>query len=77
MPARSAWPGRGRVERRVAGQRLEHLGGDRVGDITFSHFGHSVLPIRIATGRAQGPAVPDAAEELDLVLLELIRAPRP
>ena len=39
--------------------------------MTVSHLGHSVLPILDRDRAAQGEAVPDAAEELDLVLLEL------
>ena len=42
--------------------------------MTVSHFGHSVLPILDRDRAAQGAAVPDAAGELDLVLLE--RHPR-
>jgi hypothetical protein len=34
-------------------------------------LGHSVLADRIATGPALGAPVPDAADEADLVLLEL------
>ena len=42
--------------------------------ITVCHFGHSVLPTRIATGLPSVSAVPQAADDLDLVLLE--RHPR-
>ena len=38
--------------------------------MTVSHFGHSVLPIWIAIGPPMRAAVPDAADERDLVLLE-------
>ena len=70
MPARSAWPGRGRVSGALRASPASTAGVDRVGDMTCSHFGHSVLPIRMATGPPRVSAVPDAAEELDLVLLE-------
>ncbi len=42
MPARSAWPGRGRVRTRS--------GVPGSGDISSVHFGHSVLAISIAIG---------------------------
>ena len=41
------------------------------GAITVSHFGHSVLPISIATGPPSVIAVPHPGEHRDLVLLEL------
>ena len=64
MPARSAWPGRGWV----SGFSVAP-GAD---DISSAHFpvAHSVLWITIATGRAERAAVADAAEELDVVVLE-------
>ena len=37
-------------QRRVAGQPLQDVLVDRVGDMTCSHLGHSVLPMRRATG---------------------------
>ena len=40
------------------------------GDISSTHFGHSVLRIRMLTGRAEGAAVAHAGEELDVVALE-------
>ena len=39
--------------------------------MTCSHFGHSVLPTMIATGEPMRQPVPHAAEEGDLVALEL------
>ena len=71
MPTRSACPGRGRVSGALRASPAELLGrrpGRR--DITVSHFGHSVLPIRMATGPPSVAPVPDAAEQLDLVPLE-------
>ena len=38
--------------------------------MTVDHFGHSVLPTWIGDRAALGAAVPDAAGEGDLVLLE-------
>ena len=63
MPTRSAWPGRGPGQRRVAGQaRPSSSASTGSADITVSHFGHSVLPTRIATGPPMRQPVPDAAE---------------
>ncbi len=42
MPARSAWPGRG--------WRSGLAVGAGAGDISSTHFGHSVLRIRMLTG---------------------------
>ncbi len=39
-------------------------------DISSCHFGHSVLWITSETGDPSVSAVPDAAEELDVVALE-------
>ena len=39
--------------------------------MTVSHFGHSVFSIRDGDRAAQSHPVPDAAGDLDLVLLEL------
>ena len=57
MPTRSAWPGRGRVSGGVAGEVLSADSSARQasastgsGLITVDHFGHSVLPTRMATG---------------------------
>ena len=59
-------------QRRVAGEPVELLGVDRVGDITVSHLGHSLLPIADGDRPAERAAVAYAAEDLELVLLELL-----
>ena len=64
-------PGPRAGQRSVAGLLGEHVGSTGSADITVSHFGHSVLPTRTATGPPIVHAVPHAAGELDLVLLEL------
>src|SRR6476661_6281951 len=67
MPTRSAGPG----QRRVAGRSLEHLGVDRVG----RHDGLPLGPLGVADPQrhrtALGLAVADAADDLELVGLEL------
>ena len=50
MPARSAWPGRGRVSGALRARPAISSGSTGSAAITVSHFGHSVLPMRIATG---------------------------
>ena len=50
MPARSAWPGRGRVRAALRAWPSSTSASTGSADITVSHFGHSVLPIVIATG---------------------------
>ena len=65
-------PGPRPGQRGVARQSLERSPASTgSADITCSHFGHSVLPIVIATGPPMRAAVPDAAEDRHLVLLEL------
>ena len=65
-------PGPGPGQRRVAGLLGEHVARSTgSAAITVSHLGHSVLPTRDRDRAAHGQAVPHAAEELDLVLLEL------
>ena len=80
MPTRSAWPGRGRVSGRLRATSCSAFTSSAAasasaptgsGLITVCHLGHSVLPIRMAIGEPEGDPVAQAAEELDLVLLEL------
>ena len=58
-------------QRGVAGQRLELAGSTGSADITFSHLGHSVLPISIATGPPRVSPCRTPPTMRDLVLLEL------
>ena len=71
MPTRSAWPGRGRVSGRVAGA-VELL---RVVDRVGRHDVDPLGPLGVADldgdRTALGRAEPQAAEDADLVLLEL------
>ena len=71
MPARSAWPGRGRVSGALRASSASISGSTGSAAITCSHLGHSVLPTITATGLPMRESVPDAAEEGDLVVLEL------
>ena len=70
MPARSAWPGPGPGQRGVAGLAGQLGRVDRVG----GHHGLPLGPFAVADPdrdrAAERHAVPDAAEDLDLVLLE-------
>ena len=50
IPARSACPGRGRVNGALRARSLMSSSETGSVDITFSHFGHSVLAITTATG---------------------------
>ena len=50
IPARSAWPGRGRVSGALRARPARVSAGTGSALMTCSHFGHSVLPIRTATG---------------------------
>jgi hypothetical protein len=72
MPARSAWPGQGRVSLVRASGGIG-VGGS--GDI-LAHFGHSVLPTMIATGDPR-LAVPDAPRTVTSSASNFMRAPRP
>ena len=74
MPARSAWPGRGRVSGALRAWPASTSGSTGSAAITVCHLGHSVLPTRIATGLPSVQAVPQPADDLDLVLFE--RHPR-
>ena len=50
MPARSAWPGRGRVSGALRACAASSCGSTGSAAMTVRHFGHSEFPIRIATG---------------------------
>ena len=50
MPARSACPGRGRVSGALRARLARISGSTGSADMICSHFGHSVLPISMATG---------------------------
>ena len=50
IPARSACPGRGRVNGALRACAASSSGSTGSAAITVRHFGHSELPIRIATG---------------------------
>jgi hypothetical protein len=69
MPGRSAWPGRGRVS--GAGQAGQFLGVHRIG----RHHLLPLWPLGVADPdgdrAAQRATVPDAADDVDLVRLEL------
>jgi len=76
MRHRSAWPGRGRVSGR-SGQVGELRRVDRSAAITVCHFGHSLLPTRIAIGLPSvtpcrmPPTISTSSRS------KLMRAPRP
>ena len=77
IPARSAWPGRGRVSGAALARSSSTPAGTGSGAITVSHLGHSVLPMRIATGLpsvtpCRTPPVISASS-----CSNFIRAPRP
>ena len=50
IPARSAWPGRGRVSGALRDWLASSAGSTGSAAITVRHFGHSELPTRTATG---------------------------
>ena len=72
IPTRSAWPGRGRVSGALRASPSSCSAATGSGDITTSQLGHSLLPIRMATGPPCVTAVAYAAEDLQLVALELL-----
>jgi hypothetical protein len=77
MPTRSAWPGRGRVSGALRARFSFSGSSTGSADITSTHFGHSVLPISIATGppwltpRRTPPRIRTSS------CSKAIRAPRP
>ena len=50
MPARSAWPGRGRVSGALRASPSSSSAGTGSALMTRCHFGHSLLPMRMAIG---------------------------
>ena len=70
-------PGPRPGQRRVAGQPVELSAGTGSAPITFSHFGHSVLPIRIATGPPSVRPCRTPPSRSTSSRSKLIRAPRP
>jgi len=77
MPARSAWPGRGRVSGALRAWAASSSGSTGSAAITVRHLGHSELPIRIATGL---PSVTPCRTPPTISISSCsndIRAPRP
>ena len=71
MPTRSACPGRGRVSGALRASASSSTGSTGSADITWSHLGHSVLPISTATGPPCVSPCRTPPTNRDLVLLEL------
>ena len=71
MPTRSAWPGRGRVSAALRASAVELGRVDRVGRHHLLPLGPLGVADLDRDRPALGLAVPDAADERDLVLLEL------
>ena len=69
MPARSAWPGRGRV----SGFSV----APGAGSISLVHFGHSVLPISMATGEPMVRPWRTPPTSVSSSCSKRIRGPRP
>ena len=77
IPARSAWPGRGLVSGAFLAWASSVAWSTGSGDMTVSHFGHSVFAILIATGPpsvrpCRTPPVSSTSSRSNV-----IRAPRP
>jgi hypothetical protein len=77
MPARSAWPGRGRVSGALRPVSLSSPGSTGSADMTFSHFGHSVLPTLMATGPPWDSPWRTPPTMVTSSCSNFIRAPRP
>ena len=74
MPARSAWPGRGRVSGALRAWSASSSGSTGSADMTVSPLRPLAVGDPDRDRAAQRDAVPDPADDLDLVLLE--RHPR-
>ena len=77
MPTRSAWPGRGRVSAALRASASSSASSTGSADMTFSHFGHSVLPMRIATGLPRVRPCRRPPMTSTSSCSNFIRAPRP
>ncbi|CAM5702931.1 hypothetical protein SALBM135S_00982 [Streptomyces alboniger] len=77
MPARSAWPGRGRVSGALRAIVASSSGSTGSADMTFSHLGHSVLPTMIATGPPMVRPCRTPPRKVTSSFSNFIRAPRP
>ncbi len=77
MPARSAWPGRGRVSGAFRARPSSRAGSTGSADITVSHLGHSVLPMPTATGPPWVSPCRMPPMMLTASASNFIRAPRP
>ncbi len=77
MPARSAWPGRGRVSGALRARPARVSAGTGSALMTCCHFGHSVLPIRMATGPPWVSPCRTPPSSSTSSRSKVIRAPRP
>ncbi len=77
MPARSAWPGRGRVSGALRACSSSSSRETGSGDMTVSHLGHSVLPTRMATGPPSVTPCRTPPVSSTSSCSNFIRAPRP
>ena len=77
MPARSACPGRGRVSGALRARSAISSGSTGSAAITVSHFGHSVLPMRTATGPPWVTPCRTPPMTSSSSASNFIRAPRP
>ena len=77
MPTRSACPGRGRVSAALRASASSSASSTGSADITFSHFGHSVLPTRIASGLPSDSPCRIPPMMSTWSCSNFIRAPRP
>ena len=77
IPARSAWPGRGRVSGALRARLAISSGSTGSAAITVSHFGHSLLPMRIATGPPWVSPCRTPPMTSSSSASNFIRAPRP
>ncbi len=77
MPARSAWPGRGRVRGALRPVSLSSEGSTGSADMTFSHLGHSVLPTMTAIGEPRESPCRTPPRKVISSCSNFMRAPRP
>lgn len=77
IPARSAWPGLGRVSGALRASSARTCGSTGSAAMTCSHLGHSVLPTITATGEPIVRPCRTPPRKVTSSRSNFIRAPRP
>ena len=77
IPARSAWPGLGRVSGALRAWAASRPASTSPGAITVSHLGHSVFPIMMAIGEPRVSPCRNPPSRVTESSSNFMRAPRP